>query len=399
MLIIILFYIINKFFLKKKELNEHYLTWFLPYYNPDLNNLSNFYNDNYNNLNYFKKKFIYKPIKFCSNKSDKVFINSLISNYISSSNINNIEIYISDNILDNLNKLLNNKINFLVSDYSTLIYANNILKMNIKNLRLVTNLYRFYYYFFTKKEYKVYSLMSIPPTFIIGIINYPNLFSLYFDKLMTDLGYDTKTDFKIKKYNNIEDLLNGLVKSECNMVMFMDVFPNRKLNVFLNSNIFDDIILIPFYINEESLFLKRNKHINIDYIDLNKLSVSYLPKNFANYIYNVNKPDFKIIYTNKILITNNLSNNNNTYDFIKFYFYNYKYINNLSNNIGYNLYKIDLSSSTDILEFHPGVSKFLYDKGYITTNDDPNCKYLVGTMACTDKNLKDNNLYNNIFTF
>lgn len=392
-IIFIIFFIINKFILKKKS-TEHFLTWFLPYYDPNLNNLSNFYNNNNNNLNYFKKKFIYEAVKFRCINLDKIFIKKLISYYISNSFLNNIEIKIDDDINKNVIDLIDNKIDFLLSDYSTIIYIDNILKKNIKNIKLVTNLYRLYFYFFTKKKYRVFSLNEIPPSFTIGIIKYPDVLNKFFDKLMTDLGYNVKTDFKVREYNNLDDMFNGFLNSECNMMIFVDIFPSIKINNFLDNNIFDDIILIPFNITDEDLFFKRNKHINTDFIDLNRLSTSYLPKNFGNYIYNINKPDFKINYTNKILITNIYTKNNYNYDFIKFYVDNYKFINDNIDDIGFKLYKTDLSNPIDILDYHSGVLHYLRDNGYITTNNNPNCSYLVGTMKCTDKNLEDNNLLN-----
>jgi len=389
-IIFIIFYISNRYLFKKEE-KEHFLTWFLPFYDVKLNKLSNFYNNNDNNLNYFKKKFIFDPIIFNCITIDKKFISTLISNYISKSYLNNIQIILNNDIIKNLYDLVDNKINYFITEYSIIDYYNNILKKDIDKIKLVTNLYRLYFYFFTKKKYKVYSLNEIPPDFIIGTIDYPNPFYLCFYKIMKDLGYNIKTDFKVKKYKNLNDLLEGFSNSECNMIIFYDVFPNKTINSFLNKNIFDDIILLPFYITNEDLFLKKNKNIKIDYIDLNKLSNSYLPKNFDMFRYNTYKPDFKICYTNTILITNIKSNNEYTYDFIKFYFNNYKIINN-STDEGYTLYKTDISNTYEILDYHQGVLNFLYSKGFITTNNNPNCKYLTGSLECNNKNLENNNL-------
>ena len=75
--IIILFYIINNFILKK-NINEHYLTYFLPFYNRNSDDLANFYNNDENNLNYFKKKFNYQDLNIGTNYSEEYFIKSLI---------------------------------------------------------------------------------------------------------------------------------------------------------------------------------------------------------------------------------------------------------------------------------------------------------------------------------
>ena len=52
--LIIIFYLFNKFLLKDVE--EHYLTYFLPYYDNKGTDLAKFYKNNESNENYFKKK-------------------------------------------------------------------------------------------------------------------------------------------------------------------------------------------------------------------------------------------------------------------------------------------------------------------------------------------------------
>ena len=56
-IVFIIFYFTNKYLLNKK-INEHYLTYYLPFYDTKVTALSNFYNNNENNLNYIKKNLI-----------------------------------------------------------------------------------------------------------------------------------------------------------------------------------------------------------------------------------------------------------------------------------------------------------------------------------------------------
>ena len=391
LIIIILFYIVNNYLLNIEK-KEHFLTFYLPFYDKKLNSLSNFYESKDNNLNYFKKKFIYETITMCSIKLDQYFITTLMSFYISNTNLINVRIKLSDNNIQNIIDLINNKINYLVTDISAINYVNSVLKINTSNIKLVTNLYRLYHFFMTKKRYKVYSLNEIPPDFIIGLVDYPNPLYLYFFKLMKDLGYNVKTDFKIKKYKTYDSLFEGFLKSECNMIIICYIFPSKVLNNFINENILEDIILLPFDIVNEDLFLKKNKNLYIDYIDLNKLSQLYLPKNFSKYTYNIYKPDFKVFYSKKSLITNINAPEDRTYNFINFYYKNYRNINNNVSDEGYQLHKTDMLNTYNELDFHVGVLKFFIEKGYISTNSDPNCKYLVGSLECNNKNLANNNL-------
>jgi len=390
LIIIILFYIINNYLLNFEK-REHFLTYYLPFYDKELNSLSNFYESNDNNKNYLKKKFLYDTIIMCSIKLDQYFITSLMSSYISNSNLINVNIKLNDNNIQNIIDLIDSKINCLITDLSAINYVNTILKINTSPIKLVTNLYRLYHFFITKKKYKVYSLNEIPPDFIIGLVDYPNPLYLYFFKLIKDLGYNIKTDFKIKKYKTYDSLFEGFIKSECNMIIICYIFPSKILNDFINENILEDIILLPFDIVNEDLFLKKNKNLYIDYIDLNKLSQLYLPKNFSKYTYNIYKPDFKVFYSNKSLVTNINIAEDRIYNFINFYYNNYKNINeNISE--GYKLRKTDMLNTYNELDFHNGVLKFFIEKGYISTNSNPNCKYLVGSLECNNKNLANNNL-------
>jgi phosphatidylglycerophosphate synthase len=52
LLIFLILFITFKNYKKKNIIQENYLTYFLPYYNSNLDNLSNFYLKNDNNKNY-----------------------------------------------------------------------------------------------------------------------------------------------------------------------------------------------------------------------------------------------------------------------------------------------------------------------------------------------------------
>ena len=64
-IILIIFYSIN-ILLKKynNEINkkEHYLTYFLPFYDNKITELTKMYDNNDDKKNFFKKKFLYKPL-------------------------------------------------------------------------------------------------------------------------------------------------------------------------------------------------------------------------------------------------------------------------------------------------------------------------------------------------
>lgn len=390
-IIIIIFYIFNNYILKK-DINEHYLTYFLPYYNIKDNDLATFYNNNNNNDNYFKKKFNYDVLKIGTIILEKELIESIISNYIEKSYLFKADVIYYTNRVKLIDDLVNNKLNFCDTNWSTIIYYRDILKKSINNLRLIKSLYKLYFYFFTLKKYNVFTIDDIPPNFIIGIIQKDNIY-YYYKSLLADLGYVENIDYKIKFYENLNNLLLGLTKSECNLIIIYDIFPKKQLNIFLNNNSNEDIILLPFEIKNEKLFLKKQKILDIDYIDLNKLSPSYLPKKFSKYSYTKNKPTIKMIYTYKIILSNIQTNPLYTRAYIDFFANNYKKINN-STEEGYHILGIHISNYSNgvLLDFHKGVMDYLIEKGHITYTNNNNCKYLFGTSACNEKTLADNGL-------
>jgi hypothetical protein len=387
LILIILFYIINNYILKKNN-KEHYLTYFLPFYDDSKTELTNFYNNNENNTNFFKNKINYYNLTFGSVKSDSYFIKSFLSEYMAKNmTLQSSSILYSDKIkcIDDLAK---GKINFCLNDSITTTYYSDDLKQDINNLRLVTNLYKIYIYIFTLKRYNIFTLDKIPTNFKIGIIE-TNSFVLYYKKFFYDIGaYEENIDYQIKIYKNMKELFDKLGNGDCNMVILYDVFPNAELYNILDNGMLNDLILLPFKIPNEALFLKRNYFINIETIDLNKISKSFLPKKFGNNEYTRFRPELRICYVYKTMITNLNTKSEYTYDFIKFYYENYKYINNHLDEG----YKIDIMQIKSYLEYHKGILDFYKDYGYITYENNDNCRYLAGVMKCDEENLIKNNL-------
>ncbi len=390
--ITLIFYLSNKTIFKK-NIKENYLTYFLPFYDKNTSSLANFYNNNENNLNYFKKKFNYYILKFGVISNDFNFTNIVVSDYISKSNLYKATIQKINNRLHGLEELLTNQLNFNLNNYATIIYYSETLKGNIDNVRLVTSLYNLYIYIFTKKQYGIYNLDNIPFGCIIGILNPPSVFCLYYKKFFGDLGYTENIDYKIKLYNNINDLFDGFINNECQLIVLSDVFPSNEIINKLNNVLDSNIILLPFDVSKEQLFLKQNPHVNIQYVDLNLLGKSYLPRKFGNYEYTKNRPTLKMGSIHKILLTNKDTDPKYTYDIIKFFFENWKYINKTLIDKAYKISKIEIDNNNiGYLDYHSGVLKYFNDIGLITNTNNDNCKYLYGVMACNEKNLANNGL-------
>ena len=77
-------------------------------------------------------------------------------------------------------------------------------------------------------------------------------------------------------------------------MLITDTFPSDNISNFIDNNVGNNIILLPFSTVKEDIFFNNFKQINLDNIDLNKLSDSYLPVKFNKIEYNTYKPDFRI---------------------------------------------------------------------------------------------------------
>jgi hypothetical protein len=295
--------------------------------------------------------------------------------------------------MNNLQDLIAGKNDFSITIYSTIVYYIEVLKKDLSNIKLVTNLNKAYIFTFTLKRYNIFSLNEITPDTIIGILDDRDPFYFYYKKYLRDLGYKENTDYKVKVYPSLKELFNGFLNYECQMMFILGGFPNIDIQNFIDNNLNYDIILLPFDILKEDLFLKRNRPINIDYIDLNNLANSYLPVKFGNYEYVTYRCNLKISYFYRILVTNSNIDKDYIYNFMEFYNNNIDYINNnlTEQQTAYQFPKVSVSDKLDYLRYHEGVLDFFKKYGFISNIDNDNCKYFVGKMECNEKNLANNN--------
>ena len=392
-LLILIFSVIN-YYLRNtnkntnRELKEHYLTYFLPFYDDKISELTKFYNADENNLNYFKKKFNYRPIKFGTNKSDVTFTKSFLLNYIANSLNSEAQNIVFTDTIKCIDELENTRLDFCLIDPLTVRYYSEDLNRSLDNLRLVTTLYKTYIYLFTLKKYGVFSINDIPLGFKIGLIK-NNSFKLYYTKFLGDLGYREGENYTIIYKDSIAELLKDLNSGRLNMIILYEVYPHPDISRILNAQSNPDIILLPFEPNNSELYMKKNYFLRTEMIDLNYLSPSYLPRKFGNNEYTKFKPNIKVCYTYIHIMSNLSTPDKFNYDFIKFYYDDFKQINEKLESG----YKINLIQEKDHIPYHDGVIKYFKDYSYITNIDNDNCKYLVGKMECTEKTLKDNNLW------
>ena len=381
-ILLYIFYTSNKYIFKK-NIQENYLTYFLPYYNTKQSALASFYINNDNNKNFVKKNFNYNTIKIGYINRNSDFINIFSRFYLSFSNTLKIKNITYKSEIQKIDDLLNGKLDFCITSIIVInYYMSNYDSSNIDKVKLVNKIYDEYLYFFTKKIYGVFTLDNIPKTFTIGILENQYVFYLY-ESFFKNLDYKIGTDFKVKFYKNTQEMFDDFRDGKIEMIFMSDTFPNKVLYQFLNHNTMSDVILLPFTIRNESFFLKKLPYLSVDYIDLNLLSKSYLPKRFNNNEYSRFKPDLKILKFTNIFLTRVDVKSSITYNFTKFLFENKKIINKFLVYDGTQFKSIDVDNR--YLNFN--------ENGYITNEDNYDCKYLVGVKACNEKNLANNIFY------
>ena len=374
------------------ETKEHYLTYFLPFNenNTEVTNLYNFYSSNTDSSYYFKTKMDYFKIKM-GISIDAPLSENMLKIFLENTNLLYGNTVKYNNIIDAIDDLIENEVNMVACNYISIYYYKYILNKDINNLNLITHLNKEYLYTFVLKDSNIFSINNFPPNSIVGILDNNDLY-MYIDKLLKDLGYEKDVDYKIKKFNNLNELFDSLINSKINIIMILDLYPNYQINKILDKNSSNNILLLPFDVNNEKVFFQKNSFFSIDYIDLNNFSDTYLPKSFGKYHYNINLPSLKMIYTYKILITNKNLKNEYTYNFIKYYVENLPYLNYRFKNSGLQL-DVNFFNNNLMIRYHDGVIQYLVEKGYISYIDNDNCKYLVGVTECNEKNLKANNLF------
>jgi TRAP-type uncharacterized transport system substrate-binding protein len=396
-IILLLFYSFNNYL----STQEHYLTYFFPFYDNEKNTLYQFYKDEeYKHLN-TKKHFMYEPIRIGYLQYEQ----NQTTNYLSTlllarSKIQKIQRIPFQNIEDLVQSLKSNQIQFALLSIPTianLTFQNKNTTQDFTSLNYVLSFFRRYLFIFTKEKYGISNLRNIPLATKIGIVHSSTSTSKPFGKdIMDFLQYKINRDYQFIFYPNAQQLIKGFQNDEIQIMFYQGYFPDEKLTQLLNQSILDKVYLLPFQIPREDVFYQSHFQYYPTTIDLNHLSPSYLPKKFDNQEWNRYKPTLKILGYDEYLMTNKMVSNDIIYETIKTYYESIDFLNTLPEIQNNPISKVGIEKDTNMpVLYHNGAYKFYKEKGFITDNPNPNCKYLVGVMECNEQNLEDNNLLYN----
>lgn len=394
-ILFILFY----FYLQKKETKEHYLTFFIPYYQTNKEGLYKFYEDeDYKRLN-FKKNFIYKPIQFGYIGDDQDFTSqSLISLLISKSKIQHIQKVKYSTISKMIQDISQNQIQLSLISFPYLSYYTfykGDTSYNYQHINYILSIYKKYLYIITKRKFQISNIRNLPLQVKIGVI--PDYVKpkgmIIVDDIMNFMNKKQDIDYQYVEYKNRNDLFQGFLNDEFEIMCYQGYYPDNYLYQFITRHIEQEIMILPFEIPKEDIFFQTNFQYYHSMVDLNIVASNYLPKKFDEKTWNRNKPDLKILCYDEYLVTNQRVENDIIYDVIQTYFQSIDIINEFPQMKYQPISKVGIERDTNMpVLYHNGAYKFYKEKGFITNESNPNCRYLVGEKECTPQTLKDNGL-------
>ena len=380
LIILVIFILLNRIL----NIQENFDIYFLPFYNVESNLLRNFYvNDDYNK-SYFKHKINYSYVYILANDSSYEFFNEFNKILLQKSRIENTKLIKLDNYENNLNYI--KKYNNSITNITMPIF----LKKNIDNINLVSKLNKTYLICLTKLKYQTFNITDIDIDSKIGILNNKNTIYYYYDKIFKDMNKNIKKE-NIIIYNSLNKLYSDLLEDKIKFILYFSELPNEEFNNFLDKDFMNEIIILPFELNDQlnNLFFKKNDFAKITYFDLNKINQKYLPKKFGDQYYFIYKPNIKLLTLNQLLICNDKINSKLINDIFTFLL-NYK------NKFKNTQFQIDYIEPTfELIKYIPyqnDILNIFRKYGYITNVDSSNCKYFVGKKECTKNLLKNNGL-------
>jgi len=382
-IIIILIYI---FFIYYPQYREHFITWFLPYYNKSTGQLTEFtppYITSNLELNYLEYKTFNNLI--INVKEMNTYYNFLFKNILKSLRINNLVI----NNKNTLKQISNNPVNTGI--FSAPFIVNNISKNidKLKNINFViyTN-YRFLFFIVNRasnisrlKEINN-KIINIGPEntdeYIFGDTIIENLNNIYKISPKQVLNYDVDTSFK------------KLIKGEIDGMIMTDLFPSQKLNNIIETNMDMKLILIPIEDINETVFLERRPYALKVALDQNNLPKNYLPVKVKDLYFNKFRPNITSYRYPEIMICNKDASPKLIFNIVKSIVSNLNIINKseyvMKNQFNYLSFP-DIANN-QFIPAHVGAKIYYKNISINTTYADDLCKYFVGNAKCTPERIE-----------
>ena len=383
-IIIILIYI---FFIYSPKYKEHFITWFLPYYNKSTGELTEStppYITSNLELNYLEYDTFDNLI--VNIKEKNTYYDFLFKNILKSLRLKRIFIMNMKNSLEEVSK---NPINTAIFSAPYIVNRINRDIDKLKNINFViyTN-YRFLF-FIVNSSSNISRLNEIDNK-IINIGPKDTDEYIFGKNIIENLNDKFKISPKQVFEYDVDTSFKKLINGEIDGMVFTDLFPSEKLNKIIETNQNMKLILIPIEDINENVFLQMRPYAFKVSLDQNNLPKNYLPVKVKNLYFNKFRPNITSYRYPEIMVCNKDANPKLIFNIVKSIVSNLNIINKsdyvIKNQFNYLSFP-DIANNQYIPE-HIGAKLFYKNISINTNYADDLCKYFVGNAKCTPERIE-----------
>lgn len=383
-IIIILIYV---FFIYSQQYKEHFITWFLPYYNKSTGELTEStppYITSNLELNYLEYDTFDNLI--VNIKEKNTYYDFLFKNILKSLRLKRIFIMNTKNALEEVSK---NPINTAIFSAPYIVNRINRDIDKLKNINFViyTN-YRFLF-FIVNSSSNISRLKEIDNK-IINIGPKDTDEYIFGKNIIENLNDKFKISPKQVFEYDVDTSFKKLISGEIDGMVMTDLFPSEKLNKIIETNQNMKLILIPIEDINENVFLQMRPYAFKVSLDQNNLPKNYLPVKVKNLYFNKFRPNITSYRYPEIMVCNKDANPKLIFNIVKSIVSNLNIINKsdyvIKNQFNYLSFP-DIANNQYIPE-HIGAKLFYKNISINTNYADDLCKYFVGNAKCTPERIE-----------
>jgi len=383
-IIIILIYI---FFIYSPKYSEHFITWFLPYYNKSTGELIEStppYITSNLELRYLEYETFDNLI--INIKEINTYYNFLFKNILKNLRVKNMVIKNTKNALENVSSNITN---------TAILTAPFIVNNINKNIDILKNVnfviytsYRFLF-FIVNRSSNISRLKEINNKIInIGPENTDE--NIFGQTIIDNIRDKYKISPRQVSNYDVDTSFEKLLKGEIDGMVMTDLFPSQKLNKIIETNTDMKLILIPIEDINETVFLQRRPYVLKVSLDQNNLPKNYLPVKVKNLYFNKFRPNITSYRYPEIMVCNKDVSPKLIFNIVKSIVSNLKVINQSEYIIKnpYNYLAFPDIANNQYIPVHVGAKIYYKDVSINTTYSDDLCKYFIGNEKCTPKRIE-----------
>ena len=383
-IIIILIYV---FFIYSSKNKEHFITWFLPYYNKSTGELTEStppYITSNLELNYLEYDTFDNLI--VNIKEKNTYYDFLFKNILKSLKLKRFFIMNMKNALEEVSK---NPINTAIFSAPYIVNRINRDIDKLKNINFViyTN-YRFLF-FIVNSSSNISRLNEIDNK-IINIGPKDTDEYIFGKNIIENLNDKSKISPKQVFEYDVDTSFKKLINGEIDGMVMTDLFPSEKLNKIIETNQNMKLILIPIEDINENVFLQMRPYAFKVSLDQNNLPKNYLPVKVKNLYFDKFRPNITSYRYPEIMVCNKDANPKLIFNIVKSIVSNLNIINKsdyvIKNQFNYLSFP-DIANNQYIPE-HIGAKLFYKNISINTNYADDLCKYFVGNAKCTPERIE-----------